>query len=74
MNQNQNPDKNLTGKDSIMAVIFAVLLIALILGGLGFAAHVLWFAAVIVFAAWLIGFGFGGGASAGARRRWYGRW
>lgn len=57
-----------------MAVIFAVLLIALILGGLGFAAHVLWWAAVIVFAAWLIGFGVGGGAAAGARRRWYGRW
>lgn len=58
-----------------MAVIFAVLLIALILGGLGFAAHVLWVAAVIVFAAWLVGFGIGGGAAAaGSRRRWYGRW
>jgi hypothetical protein len=57
-----------------MAVIFAVLLIALILGGLGFAAHVLWWAAVIVFVAWLVGFGIGGGEAAAGRRRWYGRW
>ncbi|GAA1987083.1 hydrophobic protein [Catenulispora subtropica] len=57
-----------------MAVILTVLLIALILGGLGFAAHLLWWIAVIVFVAWLVGFGFGGGATAGTRRRWYGRW
>jgi len=57
-----------------MAVILGVLLLALLLGGLGFAAHVVWLIAVIVFVAWLIGFGFGGGATAGARRRWYGRW
>lgn len=57
-----------------MAMIVGVLLIALILGGLGFAAHLLWWIAVIVFIAWLIGFGVGGGAAAGARRRWYGRW
>jgi hypothetical protein len=57
-----------------MAVILGVLLLALILGGLGFAAHLLWWVAVIVFVAWLVGFGFGGGVNAGARRRWYGRW
>jgi hypothetical protein len=45
-------------------------LLALILGGLGFAAHILWIIAAIVFLFWLIGFGFGRGASAGSRR-WY---
>ncbi len=57
-----------------MGVILLVLLLALVLGGLGFAAHVLWLIAVVVFVAWLIGFGIRGGESAGARRRWYGRW
>jgi hypothetical protein len=57
-----------------MAVILGVLLIALILGGLGFAAHVLWWIALIVFVAWLIGFGFSGGETAGVRRHWYRRW
>jgi hypothetical protein len=55
-------------------LILAVLLIALILGGLGFAVHILWWIALIVLAIWLLGFllrtaeGAGGG-----RRRWY-RW
>lgn len=57
-----------------MGVILAVLILALILGGLGFAAHVLWWIALVVFAAWLVGFGFSEGAGAGGRRRWYGRW
>ena len=57
-----------------MGVILLVLLLALVLGGLGFAAHVLWFIAVVVFIAWLIGFAVRRGESAGARRRWYGRW
>ncbi|MBS2532836.1 hydrophobic protein [Catenulispora sp. NF23] len=58
-----------------MAVILLVLLVALVLGGLGFAAHALWVIAVIVFAAWLIGFGIRRGEeAAGGRRRWYGRW
>lgn len=57
-----------------MGVILLVLLLALVLGGLGFAAHVLWWIAIVVFIAWLIGFGVGRGESAGARRRWYGRW
>jgi hypothetical protein len=56
-----------------MGVILLVLLLALVLGGLGFAAHVLWLIAVIVFIAWLIGFGVRAGESSG-RRRWYGRW
>ena len=29
---------------------------------------------VIVFVAWLIGFGISGGEAVGGRRRWYGRW
>lgn len=57
-----------------MGVILLVLLLALVLGGLGFAAHVLWWIAIVVFVAWLIGFGIRSGESAGGRRRWYGRW
>lgn len=57
-----------------MGVILLVLLLALILGGLGFAAHVLWWIAVVVFVAWLIGFAVRAGESSGGRRRWYGRW
>jgi hypothetical protein len=58
-----------------MGVILLVLLLALLLGGLGFAAHVLWWIALVVFVAWLIGFGISRGEGAGAgRRRWYGRW
>lgn len=57
-----------------MGIILLVLLLALILGGLGFAVHVLWWIALIVLAIWLIGFvvrvGEGGGRSRG---RWY-RW
>lgn len=57
-----------------MGVILLVLLLALILGGLGFAAHVLWWIAIVVFVAWLIGFGIRSGEASGGRRRWYGRW
>jgi hypothetical protein len=57
-----------------VGIILLVLLVALILGGLGFAAHVLWWIALIVFVAWLIGFGISSGERSGGRRRWYGRW
>ena len=58
-----------------MGVILVVLLVALLLGGAGFAVHALWWIAVIVFLAWLVGFGFGGGElSSGHRARWYRRW
>ncbi|HMK64013.1 MAG TPA: hypothetical protein VK386_10365 [Acidimicrobiales bacterium] len=53
-----------------MTLVLFVLLLALILGGVGFAVHALWIAAVVLFLFWLIGFGFGRGESAG-RRRWY---
>jgi hypothetical protein len=56
-----------------MAVILAVLLLALILGGLGFAVHVLWWIALIVLVLWLLGFFLRGGAAATGPRRWY-RW
>ncbi|MHB8328037.1 MAG: hydrophobic protein [Acidimicrobiales bacterium] len=55
-----------------MALILLVLLLALVLGGLGFAAHVLWIIAVVVFVFWLAGFALARGKSAGSRR-WY-RW
>ncbi len=56
-----------------MALILAVLLIALILGGLGFAVHVLWWIAVIVLVIWLLGFALRSVSAGGPRRRWY-RW
>ncbi|HET9091379.1 MAG TPA: hypothetical protein VFN50_03145 [Acidimicrobiales bacterium] len=49
-----------------MGLILGVLLLVLILGGLGFAIHVLWIIAVIAFLVWLIGF-----FVSGAERRWY---
>lgn len=39
-----------------MGAVLLVLLLALILGGLGFAVHVLWWIALIVLAIWLVGF------------------
>jgi hypothetical protein len=51
-----------------MGLVLAVLLIALILGGLAFAVHMLWIVAIIVFAIWLLGF-----LLSGSQHRWY-RW
>jgi hypothetical protein len=57
-----------------VALILVVLLIALILGGLGFAVHVLWWIALVVLALWLLGFLFRAAETgAGRRGRWY-RW
>jgi hypothetical protein len=56
-----------------VAVILLVLLVALILGGLGFAVHVLWWIALIVLALWLLGFLFRAADGSGRRSRWY-RW
>ncbi len=56
-------------------VAFVVLLLLLaLLGGLGFAVHVLWYVLIIAVLLWLIGFFVGGVAPGGGRRRWYGRW
>ncbi len=51
-----------------MGIIIVVLALALILGGLGFAIHALWWIAVILFVFWLIGF-----VARSGEGRWY-RW
>ncbi|GAA5194227.1 hypothetical protein GCM10023322_58060 [Rugosimonospora acidiphila] len=56
-----------------MAILLIVLLLALVLGGLGFAVHVLWWIALAVLVIWLIGFVVRGADAAGTRSRWY-RW
>lgn len=56
-----------------MLVLILVLLLAIILGGLGFAVHVLWWIALAVLVLWILGFVFRGAESAGGRGRWY-RW
>jgi len=56
----------------MVALVILVLLLA-ILGGLGFAVHVLWYVLIAAVILWLIGF-FIGGASPTGGRRWYGRW
>jgi uncharacterized protein YacL len=53
-------------KGLLVGLVIAVLLLAVILGGLGFAIHFLWILAVIAFLIWLIGF-----FVAGTERRWY---
>jgi hypothetical protein len=55
-----------------MALILLVLLLALLLGGLGFAVHILWWIALIVLVIWLLGFLVRVGEG-GSRGRWY-RW
>ena len=55
-----------------MGIILLVLLLALILGGLGFAIHILWWIALAVVVIWLVGFVARVGEGTG-RRRWY-RW
>jgi len=57
-----------------MVALIALVLILAVLGGLGFAVHVLWYILIIAMLLWLIGFFVGGVADTGARRRWYGRW
>jgi hypothetical protein len=58
-----------------MAIVLLALLIILILFGLGFALHVLWWIALIALVLWLLGFVLRVGESVGrsSRRRWY-RW
>jgi hypothetical protein len=52
-----------------MVLILLVLVLALLLGGLGFAIHALWWIALIVLVVWLVGFLVRSGEGA----RWY-RW
>ncbi|MFI6151405.1 hydrophobic protein [Kitasatospora sp. NPDC051170] len=56
-----------------MLLLVLVLLLALILGGAGFAIHILWWIALAVLVVWVLGFVFTGGAGGGRRGRWY-RW
>jgi membrane protein YdbS with pleckstrin-like domain len=57
-----------------MVIILVALLIVLLLGGLGFAIHVLWWIALAALVIWLLGFLVRAGESHGSRRgRWY-RW
>jgi len=61
-----------------MFAIIALLLILAVFGGLGFAAHFLWFVLIVALLLWLLGFFVGGVESAVEggrlrRRRWYGR-
>jgi hypothetical protein len=58
-----------------MVALLALLVILAVFGGLGFAAHVLWFVLIAALLLWVLGF-FVGGVEAsigGGRRRWYGR-
>jgi hypothetical protein len=56
-----------------MIALIVLLLILAIFGGLGFAAHVLWFVLIAAVILWLLGFLIGGVESGVGRRRWY-RW
>jgi len=59
-----------------MVALLVLLLLLAVFGGLGFAAHFLWFVLIAAVVLWVLGF-FVGGTSAGltgGRRRWYGRW
>ncbi len=56
-----------------MGALLLVLLLFLLLGGIGFAVHLLWIVAIVVLVVWLLGFVFRGAGSGGGRNRWY-RW
>jgi lysylphosphatidylglycerol synthetase-like protein (DUF2156 family) len=62
-------------RGSPMAVVLVALLIILILGGLGFAIHVLWWLALVALVIWLLGFVVRVGETVGRPRRrfWYKR-
>jgi len=53
-----------------MAIVVIALLVVLILGGLGFALHVLWWLALIALVLWLLGFVFRSGERRGSWYRW----
>jgi hypothetical protein len=57
-----------------MVALLVLLLILAVFGGLGFAAHFLWFVLIAAILLWVIGFFIGGVESGVGRRRWYGRW
>jgi hypothetical protein len=57
-----------------MVALIILLLILALFGGLGFAAHFLWFVLIAALILWVIGFFIGGVEAGVGRRRWYGRW
>jgi len=57
-----------------MVALIVLLLILALFGGLGFAAHFLWFILVAALILWVVGFLVGGAEAGIGRRRWYGRW
>jgi hypothetical protein len=57
-----------------MVALLVLLLILALFGGLGFAAHFLWFVLIAALVLWVLGFLVGGVEAGGGRRRWYGRW
>ncbi len=57
-----------------MVALIALVLILALLGGLGFAVHVLWYVLIVALLLWAIGFFIGGAPAGGGGRRWYGRW
>jgi len=54
-------------------LMIAVLILALLLLGAGFALKVLWIVAAVVIVLWLVGFVARGAGTGGRRARWY-RW
>jgi hypothetical protein len=52
-----------------MGLVLLVLLLALLFGGLGFAAHAFWILALVFAIVWVAGFAFRSGEHA----RWYNR-
>lgn len=52
-----------------MGLVLLVLLLAIIVGGLGFAVHALWILAAVLLVVWILGFLIRGAEGA----RWY-RW
>jgi energy-coupling factor transporter transmembrane protein EcfT len=61
-------------KGANMVALVILLLILAVFGGLGFAAHFLWFVLIAALVLWALGFLVGGVESGMGRRRWYGRW
>jgi hypothetical protein len=55
--------------EAMMVALVVLMLILAIFGGLGFAAHFLWFVLVAAVAVWAIGFMVGGFESGAGRRR-----
>jgi hypothetical protein len=57
-----------------MLLVIAALVVILILFGVGFTLHILWWIAIVALVLWLLGFVFRAGEGVGgARSRWY-RW